>query len=698
MNLQYLFSIALLVFGFGFVIFWHELGHFLAAKWVGIKVEQFAVGFGHAILAWRKGIGLRVGTTTREYERRLKEWIETHEDHLERHGDNQPTAAQLQRAGEALGLGETEYRLNWIPLGGYVKMLGQDDLNPNAQSDDPRAFNRKSIGARMIVVSAGVVMNVILAAIGFMAVFLMGFNVPPAWVGGVQPGSPAQLAGLQTGDELLSYDGKRLWDFHKLQLNVALSADGEKVPLRVRRTENGQAKELELTIAPRREGGQPRGFVVVGIMQPRALEGVSEKEKLVDDLNKLHEIAPPDALKVLPGDVITAVNGKSVNRDGRVDPTDFMIFDEALQSGFGKPVQLTVRRKGGATENIEVQPQFAPPFGSDGFNLLGMVPRASVRAVMGDSPARGKLMPGDVVTSLVINDDDTPNPSPMILRERLNAAGQNGKSVTLHVLRNGVPGQFADLTPTVNVERDKKGLGIMPGYDAAHAVVADVASGTPAAQAGISPGSTVTAVNGAAVQSWYDVHRVLSGAKAGDTVTVAYTTRGGEQKTASIPLNETQAVQLAGVRYVHELELGEPRVPRETDNPLVAAGWGISETRDFILQFYLTLRRMADGTVSPTNLMGPIGIFSAGTKFAYKGHDWLIWFLAMISANLAVVNFLPIPIVDGGLFTFLLLEKIKGRPLSPRTHAIAQGVGICLLLGIFLFVTYHDIARLPFMR
>ena len=69
--------------GFGFVIFWHELGHFLAAKWVGIRVEQFAVGFGQAILAWRKGIGFRVGTTQREYDKRLKDYVEKEEAHLQ---------------------------------------------------------------------------------------------------------------------------------------------------------------------------------------------------------------------------------------------------------------------------------------------------------------------------------------------------------------------------------------------------------------------------------------------------------------------------------------------------------------------------------------------------------------------------------------------------------------------------------------
>src|SRR5256885_16240035 len=111
MNLPYIFSILLLVFGFGFVIFWHELGHFLAAKWVGIKVEQFAVGFGHAILAFRKGLGMRVGGTTKEFEQKVREYAERKHS---RKGDL--TALELSAAAEEMGLGETEYRLNWMPL------------------------------------------------------------------------------------------------------------------------------------------------------------------------------------------------------------------------------------------------------------------------------------------------------------------------------------------------------------------------------------------------------------------------------------------------------------------------------------------------------------------------------------------------------------------------------------------------------
>src|SRR5205807_1745750 len=153
-----------------------------------------AVGFGHAILSWRKGIGMRVGNTQKDYQARVEEHVaqKYKDDPFVREKRGEQYDRALIEAEQELGLGETEYRLNWIPLGGYVKMLGQDDLRPNATADDPRSYNRKSIGARMFVVSAGVIMNVILAGIGFMALFMMGFHVAPARVGSIASGSPAQ--------------------------------------------------------------------------------------------------------------------------------------------------------------------------------------------------------------------------------------------------------------------------------------------------------------------------------------------------------------------------------------------------------------------------------------------------------------------------------------------------------------------------
>ena len=75
---------------------------------------------------------------------------------------------------------------------------------------------------------------------------------------------------------------------------------------------------------------------------------------------------------------------------------------------------------------------------------------------------------------------------------------------------------------------------------------------------------------------------------------------------------------------------------------------------------------MFTGELSYKNAMGPVGMITTGKQIATKGTNWLLWYLAMISANLAVVNFLPIPIVDGGLFTLLILEKIQGKPCRRR--------------------------------
>jgi regulator of sigma E protease len=120
----------------------------------------------------------------------------------------------------------------------------------------------------------------------------------------------------------------------------------------------------------------------------------------------------------------------------------------------------------------------------------------------------------------------------------------------------------------------------------------------------------------------------------------------------------------------------------------------VGETRDVILKTYLTLRRLTiDRTVSPSKLMGPVGMLHSGSFFASKGTDWLIWFLAIVSANLAVVNFLPIPPLDGWHFAGMVYESLTGQPPSARVQNAAVTAGVVLLLCFVLFVTYHDLAR-----
>ncbi len=105
-------GVMLLILGIGLIIFVHELGHFLVAKFVGIKVDQFAIGFGHALLAWRRGIGFRLGSTEAERLRRLVKQLEGSErDQVQfpdRTGLNRFSNEAVARAEKTLGLGETE--------------------------------------------------------------------------------------------------------------------------------------------------------------------------------------------------------------------------------------------------------------------------------------------------------------------------------------------------------------------------------------------------------------------------------------------------------------------------------------------------------------------------------------------------------------------------------------------------------------
>ena len=700
-SLAHVGMIALLLFGFGFVIFWHELGHFLAAKWVGIKVEQFAIGFGHAMVSWRKGIGFRVGNTQSDYRDKAVARLEAREaSQMPFQEKGVFTDEQISAAADELGLGETEYRLNWIPLGGYVKMLGQDDMKPDAVAEDPRAYNKKSISARMLVISAGVIMNVILAAIGFMILFLMGFHVAPAWVGNMLANSPAQKAGLMVGDHILTFDGRSQDDFTKIMLNTALVEEGTPVTMVVDRPDTPQAKsfhKVTLTVTPARRE-QDMAFLAIGFEAPKLLQAPSVSEAGDLDLKKLEGLYPPEALALLPGDTIVAVNGQPVQ------PTDYVLFDKVVQQSGGKPITLTIKNAAGVRHDAINYVHFADTFNPP-FNVAGMQPRVQVNSFTENSVARGddKLHLNDVIVSIK-SVDLLPHPTREQLMDDLNAAGVQDKAFDVTVLRDGKEVVVPNLKASIRLgaKKERRGIGVALIFDEKEPVIAGLVEGGPAKTAGLAAGDRILSVSGQPVKNWFDVQRLLSQIKPDETgklvARVSYRRENvTEPRETTLTFSAEQLASVAGLRYIADVQemgmMADFVIVRHTTNPIEAAKWGVFETRDFILQFYLTLRRMIGGSVSPSNMMGPVGIFIGGARFAFKGPDWLLWFLCMISANLAVVNFLPIPVVDGGQFMFLILEKIKGEPLSTRAMVIAQYVGLAFLAAVVLFVTYHDIMR-----
>jgi len=135
--------------------------------------------------------------------------------------------------------------------------------------------------------------------------------------------------------------------------------------------------------------------------------------------------------------------------------------------------------------------------------------------------------------------------------------------------------------------------------------------------------------------------------------------------------------------------------PVKASNPLDAVMIGLRQTYYTILNVYTTMQRMIfSRTVGLENMSGPVGIVKMGSEIAQSDLIRLLWFLAWISANLAVINFLPLPIVDGGLMVFLIIELIKGQPVSLKTQVVTQVIGLALIIAAFVFVTAMDISKI----
>jgi regulator of sigma E protease len=345
-------------------------------------------------------------------------------------------------------------------------------------------------------------------------------------------------------------------------------------------------------------------------------------------------------------------------------------------------------------------------FGDVPLNVAGMVPRVEIADIVESSIVKDVLRKGDVVTNMRVNGEPLPASPPTYEEfiKRIYEAGEKEWKVEFEVERGGGAAQWVGgAVPTVKIPNGggKRGVGISPVTELGRPVIASTLDGTPAARSDLKRGARILKVDGAEVSNWFDVVAALrkSAAAGAATLTVADPSLAATQPVAAtrevrMDFKDQDRQTLASIRYATRLLFRDRIEPRKTRNPLEAAGWGVEETRDMLLQFYVTIHRLTQGSVPASNIMGPLGIATAGSMFARKGTDWLIWFLAMISANLAVVNFLPIPIVDGGLFLFLILEKIMGRPLSPRMQTVAQLVGLALILSVFVFATYNDIARM----
>jgi regulator of sigma E protease len=769
-----LYKATLVIVGLGLVIFVHELGHFAAAKMCDVHVKTFSIGFGPALPGCS--------------------WVR----------------------------GETTYKIAILPLGGYVQMVGEGS-ETDEEEEDPRSFKNKTVGQRMFIISAGVIMNIIVGAICFIVVYQShGAPRAPAAVARIDPGSPAWQKGIRTGSIITQLGDIRDPDFNILKISVALAArSAPSIPFTFVRMVDGKevTQVIDLNPKPRDENTK---MPAIGVGPPDGTKLVKKSPNGVHDLPAYRNSAAAAArvVDLQPGDKVLKATNPS-DKDGPLtDVASVAELCSRMRRLAGEPMTLVVRRhETGATEEIKLpaagfefedavyattDPQQTPesydpfklkeldrappqlvghtanedrcPFdfygrmkvlaaqpivlqvkrGADSKRVNILVPPAyhmtvplrmkmgKVAAIRDGSPAVDKIKPGDIISraGLVADGETEPKKADLItdfdpvkLPFLLQTAMKNktGKwNVALKVVRPRDAGNREavvesdwivmswDVDWAANEEIPMSRFSPMsiPELGIAYYVESTVEAVTAENRAGgIEAGDVIEEIRFRELtkkpdteewSKWVAMQSKRDGEKVYDQWACFFLRQmqsldypqievrvARRQKRLDSPvrleLAEDRSWPLAdrGLHFVSVMKL------LKSDSLPQALQYGWNDTVSSIKQIYLTLARLISGDVSPDMLGGPIEI--ASQSFAAAEDPWMLTlFLGLISVNLAVVNFLPIPILDGGHMVFLIYEKLRGRPPSEGVRAAATWLGLLIILAIMVFVFYVDIKRRVF--
>jgi regulator of sigma E protease len=267
------------------LVFVHEMGHYLVARWCGVRVETFSIGFGREIFGW------------------------------------------FDRAG-------TRWKVSWLPLGGYVKFFGDvnaasapdgEQLRQLTPAEQAVAFHYKKLWQRAAIVFAGPFANFLYAIVVLAAVFVFyGQRVTPPEIGRVLPDSPGAAVGLVVGDVVLEVEGRDVYRFEQVEEAVLMNP-GRPLEMRVQRGD----REFDLTVTPRAleldigQGLRDYGDIGVYASNP-AVVGVVQPD------------SPAEAAGFRPEDIVVAINGKPID--------NFEQLQDTITGGAGQPVVLTVVR------------------------------------------------------------------------------------------------------------------------------------------------------------------------------------------------------------------------------------------------------------------------------------------------------------------------------------------------------------------
>ena len=241
-----------------------------------------------------------------------------------------------------------------------------------------------------------------------------------------------------------------------------------------------------------------------------------------------------------------------------------------------------------------------------------------------------------------------------------------------------------------------RGLGFTQWWPDVPPRVGEVVEGGAAARAGLEPGDLVQSVDGEPVTTWRELVAAVQ-PRAGDELGLVVERAGAPLGLSIVPepvavgdgtIGRIGVVETAAAGLADRAEV----VVREA--PLAAFGGALQRTWDMSALTLRMLGKLVVGEASLDNVSGPISIAQFAGQSASVGIDHYINFIALISISLAVLNLLPVPMLDGGHLLYFAIEAVRGRPLSERAQMIGQQVGIVALGGLMFLAFYNDIGRL----
>ena len=730
--LTIVWRVLLVLIGVNALIIVHEFGHFIVARWCGVRCDKFYI--------WFDAYNFRFF--------RFK-W------------------------------GDTEYGLGWVPLGGYVKMLGQED-NPSqikneierarieAESDDPAvsadarqrlaeqqrhqeevyapdSFLSKNVFQRMAIISAGVIMNIIFAVFCAAWAYMLGFPEPTSRLGEVFPDSPAWQTGLIPGDRISAIDGKPCNLFSDIRLAML---DRKQVDLAIERKTATSTETIHKLITPTMEKGQlaptigvyPSPAIQIAPTGPVALTidpaAMSERVRLTGNIPK--------------GSRLVAMNGEAVETPADYQRLARKYLDTDITYEFVPAGKNGEPELGGEHITATLPPS---PVAETGIRLA----MGEITSVAEDSPAAGAgfrvavhdqsgtvIEQGDIIVAV----NNEPVLDPILFPSQIHRLAVKGGGKSDIVLTVNREGNEVDIPLSITASESYTGTLSFRGRMASGEIgvsymVRPYIAGTDSSvqfESEPNPiGLHISSIEVGLTEPrapekddpaarWFEAMRktyqnILEiGKPNGSGGFIFEAPADPEQARAKIldfftdyvnylP-NGTPLIIRAGVgsepQAVLKTTVTRPGNAFQIDRPLafdytetqiarsgnllqaLADGW--AKTVDSMGAIYRQLVNIGRN-VSAKAFGGPVMIVDIAYKAAGSKDGTFLLFLCLISANLAVVNILPIPVLDGGHLLFLLYELIFRKRPNETVQVILSYIGLFLILGLMIWVIFLDIAR-----